>query len=263
MCLILFAYHIHPDYPLIVAANRDEFYDRPSASAHRWSDAPHVIAGRDLLKRGTWLGIADNGRFAGLTNYRDPLEQTQGKRSRGELVANFLTEEIALGTYMEQIHAHAYHYPGYNLLAGDRNELYYYSNISRQRQRLEQGIYGISNHLLDTGWPKVERGKDGLRQLLQLPLAANSEQLGNALFTLLQLADRPADELLPNTGVPLEWERVLSSIFIHSEASRYGTRCSTIVMMNEQHIHLRERTYAPELADEQRFTIALQSQNEV
>jgi uncharacterized protein with NRDE domain len=259
MCLILFAYQLHPQYPLLVAANRDEFYDRPSAPVHRWSDAPHVIAGRDLLKLGTWLGVSEQGRFAGLTNYRNPLEQREGKRSRGELVANFLTGEASPQAYMEHIHKHAHDYPGYNLLAGDRHELYYYSNISQQPQRLEQGIYGISNHLLDTGWPKVEQGKAGLHTLLQLPVASNTEQLGDALFDLLQLADRPADELLPTTGVPLEWERVLSSIFIRSEESRYGTRSSTIVMMNEQEIRLRERTYAPERMEEQHRVIPLQA----
>ncbi len=259
MCLILFAYGIHPEYPLLVAANRDEFYDRPSASVHRWSDAPHVIAGRDLLKLGTWLGISDRGRFAGLTNYRDPLEQSEGKRSRGELVANFLTGDDTPQAYMEHIHKHAEDYPGYNLLAGDRHELYYYSNISQQPQRLERGIYGISNHLLNTSWPKVERGKDGLQKLLESPLAEEIEPLGDALYHLLQLADRPADELLPATGVPLEWERVLSSIFIRSEASRYGTRSSTVVMMNDQEIRLRERTYVPELVEEQHMIIPLQA----
>ncbi|MFD1887865.1 NRDE family protein [Paenibacillus wenxiniae] len=259
MCLILFAYGIHPQYPLIVAANRDEFYDRPSASVHRWSDAPHVIAGRDLLKHGTWLGVSDQGRFAGLTNYRDPLEQREGKRSRGELVANFLTGNAAPHTYMKHIHAQAHDYPGYNLLAGDHQELYYYSNINQQPQRLERGIYGISNHLLNTDWPKVEQGKAGLQQLLQLPLALDTEQLGDALFTLLQLADRPADERLPATGVSLQWERILSSIFIQSEESRYGTRSSTVVMMNEQEIRLRERTYTPQLAEEQHLVIPLPS----
>ncbi len=260
MCLILFAYGIHPEYPLLVAANRDEFYDRPSAVAHRWEDASHVIAGRDLLKLGTWLGISEQGRFAGLTNYRDPLELSEGKRSRGELVADFLTGSDSPGAYMDQIHARAQEYPGYNLLFGDLHELYYYSNISQQPQRLKPGIYGVSNHLLNTSWPKVEQGKDGLRQLLELPLAQDIELLSDRLFTLLQLADRPADELLPSTGISLEWERELSSIFIRSEQSRYGTRSSTVVMMNADEIIFRERTYTPELTDEQEFHVTLQSQ---
>jgi uncharacterized protein with NRDE domain len=157
MCLILFAYRTHPMYPLIVAANRDEFLKRRTAPAQYWEDAPHILAGRDLEKMGTWMGISTIGQFAALTNYRDPNEKTEGNRSRGELVADFLKINANPGSYMEKLTEKREMYPGFNLLAGNVDELFYYSNIENKVYKLEPGIYGISNHLLNTSWPKVER----------------------------------------------------------------------------------------------------------
>ncbi|MEW4369817.1 NRDE family protein [Paenibacillus kandeliae] len=261
MCLILFAYRVHPRYPLIMATNRDEFYERPSAQAHRWEDMPYIIAGRDLLKRGTWIGVSKVGQFAALTNYRNPLEQAEGKRSRGELITNFLKEQQSPAEYMQQMVEERYQYPGYNLLVGDRQNLYYYSNVGKEMMPLESGIYGISNHLLDTDWPKVRLGKQGLEQTVhQLDTQQiNEQQLADQLFALLQVTDRPEDEELPHTGISLERERLLSSIFIHSQELAYGTRSSTVLLMSDEEMIYRERVYVPEPLPEQRFVIPFSS----
>ncbi len=206
MCLILFAYQVHPVHKLIVAANRDETYQRPTAPVHFWEDSPEILAGRDLEKMGTWMGVTKSGRFAALTNYRDPKEISAGKQSRGELVSGALKYNGNLKTYMENLVEKNSLYPGYNLLAGDRDNLYYYSNKGSHLQKLEPGIYGLSNHLLNTDWPKVHIGKEGLSKIIN----GSQDHLVEDLLTLLQNADQAPDELLPNTGVPFELERILS-----------------------------------------------------
>lgn len=252
MCLILFAYKIHPSYKLIVAANRDEFYNRSTASAHFWKDDPNILAGRDLEKKGTWMGVSKEGRFSALTNYRDPSESLTGKRSRGELVANALKHAGDMREYMRSLSIHREQYPGYNLLAGDQNELYYYSNISNQLEKLKPGIYGVSNHLLNTDWPKVRKGKEELAQCIKL----NKDQLVESLFLLLKNSDPFPDVQLPKTGVSLEWERLLSSLFIKS--TDYGTRSSTVLLMSDQHIQYVERGYRQgESHTEQTFSLEL------
>ncbi|MCZ8511781.1 NRDE family protein [Paenibacillus filicis] len=253
MCLILFAYRAHPAYKLVVAANRDEFYDRPTAPLHYWEDHPGVLAGRDLLKMGTWLGVSRTGRFAALTNYRNPKENTEGKRSRGELVADYLTDQTSPEQYMQAAASKRHFYPGYNLLAGDSKELYYYSNIEDRVRRLEPGIYGISNHLLNTDWPKVRQGREGLARIL----GEEREGLTDRLFSFLQTADPAPDHLLPSTGVSLEWERRLSPMFIRSEA--YGTRSSAVVLVTEENMMIRELVYTKEGINERKFDIALQN----
>ncbi|WML38043.1 NRDE family protein [Neobacillus sp. OS1-2] len=197
MCLILFAYQVHPEYKLIVAANRDEFYQRPTAPAHFWEDQPEILAGRDLEKMGTWMGVTASGRFAALTNYRNPRESTDGKHSRGELVADALKYNGDSKDYMKQIVRHKDLFPGYNLLAGDGDELFYYSNIGNKLEKLEPGLYGVSNHLLNSGWPKVQKGKEGLAQIIY----GKKEELVEKLFLLLQNTDPAQDESLPKTGV--------------------------------------------------------------
>ncbi|EKN66760.1 hypothetical protein BABA_14922 [Neobacillus bataviensis LMG 21833] len=251
MCLILFAYQVHHEYKLIVAANRDEFYQRPTAPAHFWEDHPEILAGRDLEKMGTWMGITASGRFAALTNYRNPRELTDGKRSRGELVADALKHNGNIKDYMKQLVSHQDLYPGYNLLAGDGNELYYYSNIGKQLQKLEPGIYGVSNHLLNSEWPKVQKGKEGLYQTIR----ADKEELVEQLFMLLQNADPAPDKTLPKTGVSLEMERMLSPLFIKSE--NYGTRSSTVFLMSEKELQYVERVYTKDTVKDQKFTIKL------
>jgi uncharacterized protein with NRDE domain len=251
MCLILFAYKVHPKYKLMVAANRDEFYQRPTAPVHFWEDDPEILAGRDLEKLGTWMGVTKTGRFAALTNYRDPEEVTQGKRSRGELVANALQYKGDIKEYMQSLVRNNDTYPGYNLLAGDSDELYYYSNVGKELITVTPGIYGVSNHLLNTTWPKVQTGKEGLAAILD----SNQEDLVEPLLTLLQKADQAPDEKLPQTGVSLDLERMLSSMFIKSD--NYGTRSSTILLMDEQEIHYLERVFTFNEINTQKYTIEM------
>jgi uncharacterized protein with NRDE domain len=249
MCLVLFAYKIHPKYKLMVAANRDEFYQRPTAPVHFWEDEPEILAGRDLEKMGTWMGVAKSGRFAALTNYRDPKEITEGKRSRGELVANALQYKGEIKEYMQSLVNNNDSYPGYNLLAGDGDELYYYSNVGKELIKVAPGIYGVSNHLLNTAWPKVQTGKEGLAAILN----SNHEDYVETLLTLLQKADQAPDEILPQTGVSLEWERMLSSMFIKSE--NYGTRSSTVLLLDEKEIQYVERVFSHNEVNTQKYTI--------
>jgi uncharacterized protein with NRDE domain len=219
VCLILVAWQAHPDYPLVVAANRDEFYARRTAGADFWPDHPQILAGRDLEAGGTWLGITRSGRFAALTNYRDPATLKPQAPSRGQLVADFLAGETAIDSYLDALDAAAYN--GFNLLLGDHDKLVAFSNISMQRHELAPGVYGLSNALLDTPWPKVGAGKTALSGAL----AALPDE--SALFRLLRDDTRHPDAALPATGVSLEWERLLSAAFIRSPA--YGTRCSTVI----------------------------------
>ena len=225
MCLVLLALDAHPEFSVIVAANRDEFYDRPTAPAGFWADAPALLAGRDLRAGGTWLGVHRRGRFAAVTNYRQGRREHAAPRSRGRLVADFLTTEIDAGEHLEHVVKDAALYNGFNLLAGDAKELRYFSNREGHARVLPPGVYGLSNHLLDTAWPKVSSSKRALGSIL----AGHGSELAADLLTLLSDRARPSDELLPETGVGLELERLLSSAFIAS--ADYGTRSSTVLLV--------------------------------
>ncbi|MDQ1004530.1 uncharacterized protein with NRDE domain [Neobacillus niacini] len=251
MCLILFAYKVHPKYKLIVAANRDEFYQRPTAPAYFWEDDPDILAGRDLEKMGTWMGVTKMGRFSALTNYRNPKEDSNGKRSRGELVLDALQYQGDIKDYMENLVINKDKYPGYNLLAGDGNMLYYYSNVGQELLEVPPGIYGVSNHLLNTEWPKVQMGKEGLTEII----TTKQTDLVEPLLTLLQKADQAPDEKLPKTGVSLELERMLSPMFIKSEG--YGTRSSTVMLMSEQEINYVERVFSNNEVNTQKYIVEL------
>jgi len=251
MCLILFAYKVHPKYKLIIAANRDEAYARETASAYFWEDAPEVLAGRDLEKMGTWMGVTTSGKFAALTNYRDPSETTVGKRTRGELVADFLKGPVNTQSYFLELANRREEYPGYNLLAGDLDELYYFSNRGGPLQKVEAGVHGVSNHLLNSDWPKVERGKAGLASII----SEGQPDLVDRLFAHLKNADPAPDHMLPSTGVSLEWERLLSPMFIKSEG--YGTRSSTVILMNEKEIQFYERVHTKDQVSDKEFIIRL------
>lgn len=235
MCLILLAWKTLPDTALVVAANRDELHDRPTRPAAFWPDAPDVFAGRDLEMGGTWLGVTRQGRFAALTNYRDPARVEDNKTSRGKLVADFLKTDIAPEKFLEQLRATASDFNGYNLVFGDRDALWVFSNVEGVGRELPPGLYGLSNHLLDTPWPKVARGKSEMKHALAaLPDRA-------PLFQLLA-DDRPApDEALPRTGVSMEWERLLSAAFIRSE--NYGTRGSTVLIAGRAGVVFEERSW--------------------
>lgn len=228
MCLVLFAYEVHPSYRLIVAANRDEFYERPTAAASFWRDAPGVLAGRDLLHGGTWLGVTRGGRFAAVTNYREPLAKLGGARSRGALVTDFLKGRESPEEYTRGLAAGAGAYNGFNLLAGDGQSLYYFSNRGGAPSRLAPGVYGLSNRLLDTPWPKVVRGKRALAEVVAGGDALAPEAVIEILFDRV----RGSDAELPDTGVGVEVERLLSPLFIVGEG--YGTRCSTVVLAGRE-----------------------------
>jgi uncharacterized protein with NRDE domain len=239
MCLILLALDSHPDYSLIVAANRDEFYERPTAPATFWSDAPSVLAGHDLQAGGTWLGIDRRGRFAAVTNYRQGQHEPPAPRSRGHLVRDFLTSSMDAEEYMRGVERDAALYNGFNLLAGDSRRLCYFSNREGRTRVLSPGVYGLSNHLLDTAWPKVISGKTALEALVR----RGEPELIEALLELLSDHSRPTDDLLPRTGVGEAWERLLSSAFIASDV--YGTRSSTVLLVGRNDsVTFVERTFA-------------------
>lgn len=228
MCLILLALDSHPDYSLIVAANRDEFYERPTAPATFWPDAPSVLAGRDLLAGGTWLGIDRRGRFAAVTNFRQGQRESAAPRSRGHLVRDFLAAATDPEDYLHRVDSDAAQYNGFNLLVGDPRRLCYFSNREGAPRVLPPGVYGLSNHLLDTAWPKVVSGKSGLLALVR----KGEAELAEALLELLADRGPPPDNLLPATGIGGEWKRLLSAAFIASV--EYGTRSSTVVLIGRE-----------------------------
>jgi uncharacterized protein with NRDE domain len=239
MCLILFAYDAHPEYRLVLAANRDEFYERPTAPAAPWEDDPRVVAGRDLRGGGTWMGITREGRWSALTNFRDPRDFDRPAPSRGHLVADFLRGEAAPEAYLASLRPRAGEYNGFNLLVGDPDSAWWFSNRGGgPGERLSPGVHGLSNHLLDTPWPKVERGRRALGRLLEEADALEPDLL------LELLLDRTfaADHELPDTGVGRERERMLSSLFIVSPD--YGTRSSSALLIDRAGRGLLvERTY--------------------
>jgi uncharacterized protein with NRDE domain len=238
MCLILFSYQLHADYRLILAANRDEFYNRPTAPLDYWSDHPDVLAGRDLKGNGTWLGVTRSGRFAAITNYREPAAHMENAPSRGILIRDFLTGTASPERYLETVSKKSKAYNGFNLIAGDPSGLYYYSNRATRIHQLRPGLYGISNHLIDSAWPKIQRGKG----LLQGQLSSREKIDIEKIWGILADRSLPADEELPNTGAGLEWERILAPLFISSPD--YGTRSSSIVLMEYSgRITFRERTF--------------------
>src|SRR6185437_1247979 len=241
MCLILLAWDSHPDYSLIVAANRDEFYDRPTALAAFWSDAPSVLGGRDLRAGGTWLGIDRRGRFAAVTNYRQGQREPAAAHSRGRLVSDFLTMEFPPREYLRQlVEQEADRFNGFNLMVGDARQLLYFSNREGHQRTLKPGIYGLSNHLLDSPWPKVTSGKTALGALVQ----RGGPGLTAGLFALLSDRSQAAEEFLPDTGISKEWERLLSAAFISSE--EYGTRSSTVVLIGRDgRVVFTEQSFGP------------------
>lgn len=236
MCLILVAWRVHPDFPLVVAANRDEFFARPTARAAWWSEPEGIFAGRDLQAGGTWLGVNRGGAFAGLTNFRDPAQQRPDTPSRGALVADALADTRPVTERLVWLARHGGDYNGFNLIFSDGRDLAIHESVSRQGRVLEPGLYGLSNHLLDSPWPKVVAAKSRLHAALNcLPDTA-------PLLALLRDDRQAPDEELPRTGVSLEWERLLSSAFIR--APGYGTRGSTVILQDRTgRISFREWTW--------------------
>jgi len=237
MCLIVFANNFIEDYKLVFAANRDEFYERPSEQAEFWSEYPDLLAGKDLKAGGTWMGITKQGRFAAITNFRDLKNHKNDAPSRGNLTVDFLNNDISPEEYYNKLKPTLNNFNGFNLLLGNVDQLYYFSNKTEDIQRLEPGIHGISNAILDTPWPKVEKSKIQLQRLIEYKKIHPWE-----ILNILDDTSSAKDEELPDTGVGLELERVLSPIFIKSE--KYGTRSSTIVTVDKQNnVRFVEKTY--------------------
>lgn len=237
MCLIFISLNEHPRYKLIVAANRDEFYNRKTAPAHFWEDHPNIVGGRDLEASGTWMAMNKNGKISLVTNYRDPANMNSHAPSRGHLVSDFLVHGDAPKEYLERVSERAAQYNGFNLLTGYPDQLWYLSNYQQGIQKLESGVYGLSNHLLDSPWPKVQRGKEKFKNVIK-----DSTIEPDKLFELLFDEQRAEDPMLPDTGIGLERERALSSMFIKTPG--YGTRCSTIVLVShDNQVVFSERVY--------------------
>ena len=228
MCLIAFAWQAHPEYSLVVAANRDEWHDRPAAPAAWWSDHPNVLAGRDLKAGGTWLGITRNGRFAALTNFRDPSDRKADAPTRGNLVSDFLIGTMSTREYLLSLRERASAFQGFNLLVGDGASLHYFSSRIGDIIKVPPGVHALSNHTLNEPWPKVEKAKSALGAALQGKAPWEARQM--AIYALLSDTTQAPDDALPDSGVGLDWERVLSPAMIVGE--RYGTRCSTVVCVS-------------------------------
>ena len=219
MCLISFAYKSHRDYPLLVAANRDEYHRRATAAAGFWEEAPDLLAGRDLQAGGTWMGVTRDGRFAAITNHRNPHTTPAEPRSRGMLSLDFLLGEMSAAEYMAELAGSAGLYAGFNLLLADSAELHYLSNVEGQPRQLAAGVYGLSNGSLYSGWPKQELARERLAALVDQPIDHA------ALHSTVNSRDVVADAELPDTGIGLEMERLLSAQFIRTP--EYGTRSTT------------------------------------
>ena len=239
MCLLVLAWRVHPHYRLVVAANRDEFHERPAAALARWPEPPGILAGRDLRAGGAWLALDRARRFGVVTNFRDLQPPRAGAPSRGGLIPEFLAGAWTPEQYFGALAKRAQDYSGFNLLLADRDSLWYGSNRARPFARpLAPGVYGLSNELLDTPWPKLERVRAGFRAWLDAQHPAPAD-----LFALIDDRTRVSDDaLLPRTGVELEWERVLSAPFV--QHPDYGTRASTVLMVEpDERVYFEERRF--------------------
>lgn len=238
MCILFIAIKQHPDYPLIIAANRDEFHQRPTAKSRFWDDYPDVLAGRDLQANGTWMGINKNGRISALTNVRDPQKIMPDATSRGELVSHFLIKNVHASEYLLRLRKTKNQYNGYNLLFGEWHNLWVYNNHTDHAQQLMPGVYGLSNADLNSPWPKINQGVAQLKSHCQQTGPIKTDKL----FDILLNQTQSSDDLLPQTGVPIEWERKLSSIFIQSP--EYGTRSATLLLIDKHNTaHWMEHTF--------------------
>jgi uncharacterized protein with NRDE domain len=237
MCLIVFALDSHPRYRLVLAANRDEYFSRPTAPAAFWTDAPQVLAGRDLEAGGTWLGVTGDGRLAALTYFREPVVPVHRLPSRGKLAADFLAGTMTPEEYLEQLRREEGRYGGFNILFGTTGGFYYHTNRGDVSVRITAGSHGLSNGLLDTPWPKVVAARERMGCLLRNDILEAED-----LFALLSDRTSYPDPLLPDTGIGIERERHLSPIFI--AGSDYGTRSTSIVLIDrENRLTFLERTW--------------------
>ncbi|NND58903.1 MAG: NRDE family protein [Gammaproteobacteria bacterium] len=252
MCTLVFAWDRHPRYRFVFAGNRDEFHDRPTAAAHRWAGSD-IVAGKDLVGGGSWLGVTTTGRFAVVTNFREGQVTTDDKRSRGQLVIDYL-QSADTDVFRQQLVADAEQYSGYNLIFGDLRAALYHDSNRGQSGGINRELHGLSNHLLDTPWPKVGKAMKSLARLLQEP-----DLNPNELFDLLGDRSQAPTADLPDTGVGQEMEQLLSSAFIVSPT--YGTRSSTVVLLDhEGRLQFCERSFERDgsLSNEEQFEYMLQ-----
>ncbi|MFC4699244.1 NRDE family protein [Glaciecola siphonariae] len=259
MCILFIAVQQHPNFPLIVAANRDEFHARNTLPSQFWPEHSHVLAGKDMQAGGSWMGVSKHGRLAALTNIRAPGKERSDAVSRGELVMDFLTQDFTGDAYLHRLSKTAQQYNGYNLLFGSLDNLQVYNNFEDSVYSLSKGVYGLSNANLNSPWPKLDLGRSELAKYCQQPGELNIEHL----FDLLGNSTKADDEVLPQTGVPIEWERKLSSIFI--ESPDYGTRSSTVLLLDSyKQVFWQERSFNPraELIDQQTYLFKLQDMSE-
>lgn len=240
MCLINFNIGSHKKYKMVIAANRDEFYSRPTAPMHYWDDHPNILGGRDLKAKGTWLAVSNSGRIGALTNIRTPEEMTmEAKKSRGALIVNYLLSEVNPEDYLKNLADFSSDYAGFNLLVGNPDELYYMNNYDNNVLHVDTGTHGLSNEYLNTPWPKVVIGKSELDKVL-----SEEDVDVDALFNLLRIDSEVADDIVQKTGVDFDLEKKLSPLFIDIPDFDYGTRCSTVVLVDhENNITLIERTF--------------------
>lgn len=244
MCLAVLAIAPRPGIELLLVANRDEFHDRPARQAEFWADAPDVVGGRDLSKGGTWLGITRSGRYALLTNYRDPRDVKPDAPSRGLILREFLLGRQEPRAFLQDLRGRASAFGGFNLVVGDPLGAFWFSNRTNDPRELSRGVHGLSNALLDTPWPKVRKTKERLEALLSNESMSTESISIEAGFGILADAEQAPDSELPDTGVGLEWERILSSPFIRSP--KYGTRASTVVLIESAgRVTFAERTFDP------------------
>ncbi len=235
MCLIVFSLNSHPHYPLILIANRDEFYERPTTPVHKWENTT-MYAGKDLKASGTWMGITESGRFAAVTNYRDLKNIKDTAKTRGDLPLDYLLGSDHPKDYLHQIHEHKDDYNGFNLLTYRDSKMYHYSNYEGKVNSLDDGVHGLSNALLDTPWPKVTQLKETFETVISGDFNAHD------LMELLNDQNTAGDEFLPDTGVSPELEKALSAICIRTE--RYGTCSSSVLMINNaSEVSFLEKSY--------------------
>jgi uncharacterized protein with NRDE domain len=242
MCLIAIAWRTHPDYRLFVAANRDEWHDRPAAPAQWWKDSTNVFAGRDLQAGGTWLGVTRDQKFAAITNFRDPSDRKSTAPSRGKLVADYLRGTLSPAAYLNKLRPTANQYNGFNLLVADQNTLLYFSSRDDVIVEVEPGIHALSNHSLNEPWPKVEYVKSSIGEAFEAKMPEDALFIRS--LSIFSNENRADDERLPETGVGLEWERILSPVMIVGEqdGAKYGTRCTTIVGIKSHEVRFEEHT---------------------
>ena len=240
MCILFLSIAEHPQYPLIIAANRDEYFDRPSQSMHFWSDKPHILAGRDLTANGTWLGVNRYGQFAAVTNYRGEISQSAQPLSRGGLVTQFLDGSPTgsdLSAFCDYLHSHHHQYNPFNLVFGDMNQVWAWDHHRKIASKLSTGFHSISNGPIENKWPKMLFGEQHLAKAVS---AENNISLSN-LLNMMQNKETAAEVSLPNTGFDLQHEKALSSIFI--EGQDYGTRTTTLLLFTGKQIQIAEVNY--------------------